>query len=262
MTMAYENEITSTRSTSEELPTLPSMDQSEEHKVTTSDVIILGEDAYSTMEESLETVEVDIRLGFEKEAIALDDWLKFRVKNELVTQIFTGLRNEVQNPFEINISQVKEVLVSEMDAQVDQSNQMIDYLHATVPEAVRPNRKGRGSSTQYSYRDLGNLERRKELKTLAVDFIETIQQTGDDGLFELTENYISQTIEEARMEALTILAEQNKQLEAANLNLVEKVEELEEEVKIVRLELEDRDMQLLDSQLEDQLTTEAKDLAL
>jgi histidinol dehydrogenase len=136
------------------------------------------------------------------------------------------------------------------------------YFDVTVPKEIEIKKKNPNHKFHYSDVDLLKIRHRRELKMLAKDFVESIQQTGDDGLFELAENYIGQTVEEARMEALTILAEQNKQLEEAKLNLVEKVEELQEEVKNVRSELEERDVLLLDSEMTTHLTAEAKELAV
>jgi len=279
MTMAYENEITSTRSTSEELPTLPSMDQSEEYKVTTSDVIILGEDAYSLMEVAIkkeqlpetltdnfsnEAIEELIRVGCEQEAVALDDWIKFRVKNELVTQIFTGLRDSVANPLEVDASIVKEVVSAEIEIQHDQSAKMVDYLEETLyssATAQLPQKDGR-FRVKYSDGDTNNLERRRIIKSFAVKLIENLQNTGEDGLLDLANNYIDQTSAEAYREATLILAEQTKQLEKEKLELAEQLVGLQEEVKTVRSELEERDVLLLDSEMTSHLAAEAKELAV
>jgi hypothetical protein len=283
MTMAYENEITSARSTSEELPTLPSMEQPEEYKVTTSDVIILDEDAYSLMDVALreeplsenftdkfidtlstEAIEELIRTGYEQEAVALDDWLKFRVKNELITQMFTRMRESVANPFEVDTAIVKEVVSAEIETQHDQTARMVDYLEETLyspATAQLPQTNGR-FRVRYSDGDVDNLERRRMVKSFAIKLIENIQNTGEDGLLDLAKNYIGQTEAEAYREATLILAEQKKQLEKEKSELVEQVVELQEEVKTVRSEIQNRDMQLLDSELEDQLTAQAKDLAL
>jgi hypothetical protein len=278
MTMAYENEITSARSTSEELPTLPSMEQPEEYKVTTSDVIILTEDAYSLMEVAIqeeplpetltdtfsnEAIEELIREGCEQEAVALDDWIKFRVKNELITQMFTGLRDRVTNPFEVDASVVKEVVSAEIETQHDQSAKMVDYLEETLyspATAQLPQTNGR-FRVKYSDGDANNLERRRIIKSYAVKLIENIQNSGEDGLLDLANNYIDQTAAEAYREATLILAEQKKQLEKEKSELVEQVVVLQEEVKIVRSELEGRDINLYESEMVSHLTAEAKELA-
>jgi hypothetical protein len=142
---------------------------------------------------------------------------------------------------------------------------MINYLNDNISplekeqdlyEILRPRAK-----RAYSRKDLGNLKRRRIIKSYSINLIESIQDTGDEGLLDLAERYIEQTAEEAREQAKIILIEQNRLLAEANQKLTEKVDELKEEVSSLQSELAERDIDLFESEMTTHLTAEAKELA-
>jgi hypothetical protein len=245
MTMAYENEVLITRPTSTEDAPLLEQQFVEPYETFESDNIISGEDILSPIDIAIESVDIDIReqvlAGLESEKVSLDEWLRFRVKNELVAQIFTTAKLADHSEYTIDITAVKNVMISEMDLQKSHAEEISLHIETLIPVAkgrfIAPDR----DPNRYVHSDVTTLEARSAIKELAVYYIEALQVKSDDDLHDLTETYIEETLEAARTEVIDYLAYRNNKLEE---------------------ELADRDMQLLDLEAEAQMSDDSRDLTL
>lgn len=188
---------------------------------------------------------------------ALDAWLEFKVRNELVAQIF---KNEVDEGL-VNIADVTRVISAEMELEREKHQMSVTHIRTVViPRAEKRNQPTFSDSTAYWKKDLDNLEARATIHQDMVGYIHAIQNTGEDALHSLAEEYIGRTITEARDEALAILVEQKQSLEAQNTEDTERIAALEETIRMLQAELADatqqiqeRDTALLDYELEAQL---------
>jgi ribosomal protein L17 len=242
--MAYEIEMHTARPTSNEATPLLEQQLDEVSKTAETDDTILGEEALSSIEHKLESVKEEfreiVRNGLESEITSLDEWLRFRVKNELVAQIFTAAKLAEHDEHTINISNVKDVIEEEMYTQKANAEQSSQHIDEIIPVAKGRFLADTRASHMYVNSDVDNLIVRQSIKNLAKDFIKELQNTCDDGLFELSEQYIGQTIEAAKTEVIDHLAHRNNQLEE---------------------ELADRDMQILNLEAESHLASDAHEFA-
>jgi uncharacterized coiled-coil protein SlyX len=257
MTMEHQREFQPILNSSERENFLPAVP-------TTSDVIILGENAISTQQVEQEDIPELLDDATSRELHALDSWLSFKVKNELVSQIYTSIGNEESG---INIASIKETLSSELYVEKKKNADQAERLNDIIPRAAMKEKSTQGAN-DYSLKDINNLQMRIAIHYQLVMYIETIESAGDDGLYELTESYIQQVQLEARDEVLSILNQQKEELESRNtsnetriVELEGVIVELETEIEFAKVQVQDRDMALLNNELVEHLMIEAQDLA-
>jgi hypothetical protein len=256
MTMAYENEITSARSTSEELPTLPSMEQTEEYKVTTSDVIILGEDALNSAETYKEIMSEVVDEEIKAEVVALDFWIEFRVKNELVSQIFSNIDAK---DLQIDISSVQDVVTTEIELQKTNLETAVSRIESSsLPEAYQ---QMEPIANKYWIKDVPNLKRRQSIYTGTLQHVNNYVNSSKDGLYSETEVYIQRSINAAQMEVIKIQAQLNAELELENQRQLNENNQLKTKLGQAVSDIEERDIAQYDKELVDFLTDEARDIA-
>ena len=266
-TMAYQREYQPILPTRQRESSFPAV-------TNTGEVIILAENATTT------STEQEVQQKNTKETLFeattsvfkdLDGWLALKVKNELVTQIYTSIGNE---DLGINIAGVKDAISNELTKEkkinLDQAAHIDDILSDTAMQAGSI-RKG----NYYSAKDVDNLHMRVHVYHEVVALIEAIESTGDEGAYHLAESYIQQTQLAARNEVLNILNQQKAELEERNTSNEAKIVELQGVISTLKGEiehtrgklkerdeqLEDRDMKLLDNELVQHLTSKAQELA-
>jgi hypothetical protein len=256
MTMAYENEITSARSTSEELTALPSMEQPEEYKVTTSDVIILGEDALNSAETYKEIMSEVVDEEIKAEVVALDFWIEFRVKNELVSQIFSNIDAK---DLQIDISSVQDVVTTEIELQKTNLETAVSRIESSsLPEAYQ---QMEPIANKYWIKDVPNLKRRQSIYTGTLQHVNNYVNSSKDGLYSETEVYIQRSINAAQMEVIKIQAQLNAELELENQRQLNENNQLKTKLGQAVSDIEERDIAQYDKELVDFLTDEARDIA-
>lgn len=239
---------------------------------TTDEIIIRGEDAYPTrtegivtsMEVSPESIEDK---GFKAATDELDGWLLFKVKKELVDQVF---KNGTEHSA-VNIESVASVIKLEVAAEKEKHFQDAQLLeNSTIPKATQRTEPNFMTNHPYNYwqKDVDNLWSRVEVHMQMVSYIDAFEQTGEDWLYDLSESYIKRARTTARDEAITILLEQKEALEAHQKIDSARISELEDSIELLTIErtdakiqIEDRDLQLHEYEMIDHLTENAKQLA-
>lgn len=246
---------------------------------TTSDIIILGENATASEQEvqkkGTKELLTDATMGAFR---GLDGWLAFRVRKELVTQIYSSIENEETN---IDVDSVRVALNEELTAEKQKNISQASHLEDILPIAAKKEKSVKPGD-DYSVKDIDNLQMRLRVHHEVVALIDAIESTGDEGTYHLAESYIQQTRLDAHNEVLSIysqrkaeLEDQNKKLRMRNASNEAKITELEGIIASLKNEIEytngqleerneqieDRDVQLLDNELVNHLTKEAQDLA-
>jgi len=240
---------------------------------TTDEVIILGEDAYPSRTELIpvsqeQLLERNPNSGFYAAVQELDGWLLFKVKNELVGQIFDPHSTDRQS---VNIAAVATTLQAEIAAEKAKHSESAAKLeNETIPSAGMRTEPEMNSKNPYIYwqKDVENLWERVEVHMNMVEYIDAFEGTGEDWLYDLSEQYIARAREGARDEAIQILLQQREELEEKKRHDAERIEQLEAKLGVLtaekeqaQAELQERDMQLLDDELVTHLTEEAEKLA-
>lgn len=233
------------------------------------DVIIRSENAtseqYGDTPEDQPAHEERVNEGTTVELDALDSWLEFKVRNELVAQIF---KDDVDDGL-VNIVDVARIITAEIELERKKHEMSVTHIRTVViPRAQKRNEPIFSDSTAYWKKDLDNLEARATIHQDMVGYIQGIQGTGEDGLHSLAEEYIGRTLTEARDEALAILVAQKQSLEAQKVDDTERIAALEETIRLLQAELaeanqhiQDRDTALLDHELEAHIRKSANTLA-
>lgn len=207
----------------------------------------------------------------------LDSWLAFKVRNELVSQIYNSIENEETN---INVDRVKYAIIEELTTEKQNNIKQAAFLENILPIAATKEKPAH--IEDYTVKDVDNLEKRLHIHSEVVALIDAIESTGDEGVYHLAESYIQQTHLDAQNEVLDIFSQRKAELESQNEKLrmrnasnEAKITELEEIIASLQDEvdqakaqlkqrdeqIEDRDVQLLDNELVNHLTKDAQDLA-
>ena len=201
---------------------------------TTEEVIIVGEDSH--VESETKTYEDLFRDGMHAELYQLDCVLSFKVKNELVAQIFRSLGKE---GFQVNIAAVTDIVRKELIGEQTRHFQSASELeNATIPLASTRTEKRFDIPHYYTIYDLDNLQARSDIHTEISSRLAAIQATGEDGLFDITETYIQRLSIEARDEALEIVVRQKQELEIRNHENDVKIDELQDTISLLKTRLE------------------------
>lgn len=239
---------------------------------TTDEVIILGEDTYETPAEAqANATEADTPTAENQAYLStvqeLDSWLVMKVKNELVAQVFKGGIEDGA----VNISNVASMLQKEIMLEKDKHFQAAIYLeNDVIPHAGLRLQANLVSSAPYTYwkNDITNLWNRVEVHQQMVSYVEKLEQTGNDWAYDLSENYIIRTRNEAREEALSILLQQKEELELRKkadddriAKLEGAIEQLAGELNLANDKITQRDMQILDNEMTRHLQKEGIELA-
>lgn len=228
----------------------------------TSDVIILGEDAVTRSIETRaqEAPEVRLEKGMQNEKFELNKWLVWNVKNDLVVQI---IKSNSASTY-IDISRTHSIVTSMLSQERDrhfQYHHMLEneFIPAAQLRTDMPTSFRKG--TEYWSKDVDNLHMRSDIHEGMTEYIAAIERTGEDSLRSLTEEYIQQVLPTAREEALHILLAQQAEHEAQAQQHVRLIAELRHIIGGLQSQLEDRDAQLLDSSLDLHLAQKAPDIA-
>ena len=194
----------------------PNVIQSENLAELTSDQII----------ENATVVELD----------SFEQWMAFRVKNELVKQIFEADGHSVSD---INYDKVYSVVAKELEAEKDKKlKEALQLNSALMLAAVRSYKDPHGFH-DYGPNDLEAVQRRIDIKRNIITSIKATEATGYNGIMDKTIAYVNEVELKARKEVLDILKQQKQGLE-------QRITELEDE-------LIDRNMELLDIDVENDI---------
>lgn len=199
-----------------------------------------------------------------REMYALDGWLSFKVKNELVKQIYSSLKDDESL---IDIASVKNIISNELSVEIKNNRDKAEQLSDIIPQAATKENSENGNS-DYSSKDISNLQMRIAIHNQVATYIESAEAAGDDNMYDLTELYIQKVQLDAQSEVLTILKQQKAEFEKRNTENEEKIIELQAvivtldaEIKHTYDQLSERDIMILDGELVEHLTVEARDLA-
>jgi hypothetical protein len=188
----------------------------------------------------------------------LDDWLVFRVKNELITQIYTGIVNDAPDKEDhgLNIQSVSAVLQEVIASEGKRHYEEKMSLELTqIPSAEMRNMPGTSSKvgTDYWKKDVENLWSRYETHEQMGTYIDQLQAVGAEGMYDLAEGYIERTLERARTEVVSILRQQKDELQSKVVQGAARIQQLEQSLEHLTgayaqalEQVHDRDMQLLD----------------
>ena len=237
-------------------PILNSSERDEPFPTETTDTNpnITRGDNVTNLNEARQNYSPEIQAAVASEISELESWLSVKVKNELVAQIYTSVGNEESG---INITSIKETLASELAAEKAKNLNQAAFLYSRIPLASARKELNPTSVHDYGVKDVAILQRRIDVHREVITTIKAVESTGDQGLYDLAEVYVQEVQLEARDEVLSILNQQKKELEVRNTSNEAKIVELEAvigtlqtEIEFAHEQLEDRDMALLDNQLE------------
>lgn len=179
-------------------------------EVTTSDVILISEDAAETTPEDKveEKYEDKVERTLNDKKHEYNFVLNFRVKNELIKQIFNDIDVDTGA---INIDAVAQVIKKEVTAIKDEHFQSALYVENTLLPAAHVSQQI--GISQYSPRDVENLSVRADAHLAMIEYIEQNAPSNSDGYTELSEAKIRELLPVARDEALAILIQQREEFE-------------------------------------------------
>jgi hypothetical protein len=212
-----------------------------------NEVIVRGTDEYLEQPEQIKTYEQIVEEGVEAQYGEFKDWLTWRVKNELVAQIFNGLGDE---NLQLNIGAVRDVIWKEITSQRDahfQDSQKIENtiipLAKTRPEA-NPDIPG-----YYWQKDVPNLEARSEIHLEVSARISEFATMDETTLYDLTERYIKELKLEAQQEALKIAVQKIKDLEEEERKNQLTMVDLRNVAQVLAAQLKEAEAQVADRDL-------------
>jgi len=203
---------------------------------------------------------------------ALDGWLAFKVKNELLVQIYKAAGEDN----DIDVNKIQEVVVSELATVKNENLAQAEHLHDIMPAIAVRRGPARGGN-DYFDQDINNMERRITVHYGVVEYIDALEAAGDEDILDLTQSMIEQHELKVRKEVLKIFVQQKKELENAlevsndnNTRSEKRIIELKGAIVTLKEEValanEDRDESEIvhdDRELTTaRLTQDAKDLAL
>jgi len=215
-----------------------------------------------------------IQNAIDSETQALDGWLAFKVKNELLVQIYKAATAGEDN--DIDVNEIQKVVVSELATVKNENLTQADHLHDIMP-AIAVRRGPARDGNDYFEKDIDNMERRITVHYGVVEYIDALEAAGDEDILDLTQSIIEQNELTVRKEVLKIFVQQKKELEskleASNENnalneeriieLKGAIVTLKEEVALATEDRDEGEIEHDDQELTTaRLTQEAKDLAL
>ncbi|MDB5160022.1 MAG: hypothetical protein JWO99_285 [Candidatus Saccharibacteria bacterium] len=214
-----------------------------------NEVIVRGTDEYLEQPEQTKTYEQIVEEGVEAQYGEFKDWLNWRVKNELVAQIFHGLG---QDNLQLNIGSVRDVIRKEMTSQRDHHFQSATHIDTTVVPLAKMRPEAQPDIPGYYWqKDVPNLEARSEIHLEVSERISQFAMLDETALYDLSEKYIRELNVEAQKEALTIAVQKIKDLEEQERkNKLEMVDlksvaaVLAEQLKKAEAHIADRDIEL------------------
>lgn len=206
-------------------------------ELTTADVIKVGEDI-----SSVRSYEELFHDGMLSELSQLDAAISFKVKNELVTQIFSSLKGNQRlngGGFQFNIASVVEIVQKELQAEKNRHFQSASVLeNVTIPLARTRTEKNFDIPHYYTIHDLDNLQARSDIHTEVSDRLMVMEATGDEVIFNFAEKHIQRMSVDARDAALEIVTQQKLELEIRNLENEAKIGELQDTVSLLQTRVE------------------------
>jgi len=213
-----------------------------------------------------------IQNAIDSKTQALDGWLAFKVKNELLVQIYKAAGEDN----DIDVNKIQEVVVSELATVKNENLAQAEHLHDIMPAIAVRRGPARGGN-DYFDQDIDNMERRITVHYGVVEYIDALEAAGDEDILDLTQSMIEQHELKVRKEVLKIFVQQKKELENAlevssdnNTRSEKRIIELKGAIVTLKEEValanEDRDESEIvhdDRELTTaRLTQDAKDLAL
>ena len=210
--------------------------------------------------EEKDILELDTYADAEKQSIK--SWLERKVRSELVDQMYSSVSVDTGS---IDIDKVAVVLAKELEVRKAQSQDLVDDIMMQIPY-IELKKAPSSSVTDFTYRDIAKLQRVSEVHSQVIDYIDDLQTDGDDKMQDLAVRYIATTEADARKDVVKILKSQKQELEQEL-----KLEKMDNQQRIAQLlgaigileatnketqsQLVDRDLQLLDSEFENHLST-------
>ena len=268
--MAYQTEFEPTLIRGEDSALEPTPLKTEEVIITGYDTLVdqsVEHQAEETEEDKAKQAQELLEEAIRSELHALDGWLLFKVKSELVSQLYTGIGDDMG----INIAQIQELINTELQNEKAKNISQAQHVAGIIPYAAMvPTNPLRGPDS-YWVEDVDNLQRRVDVHNEVVLFIEAIEARGDDGLYTYTEEFVKRTQLKARDEVISILKTQLVDRDSLNKARIEELKDgmiiLEAEVVFAKEQRDDAnknnvDIELYDKELESYLTRQAKELAV
>jgi len=244
----------------------------------TEDIIIPSSNTYveqlvqqeveETEEEKAQRAQELLEEAIQSELHTLDGWLLFKVKSELVSQLYTNIGTETG----VNIARIQEVVNAELQNEKEKNLDQALHVAGIIPYAAMVPTNPLKGPDSYWVKDVDNLQRRVDVHYEVVSFIEAIESQGDDEMYDYTETFVKRTQLEARDEVISILKDKLVSRDALNEARIEELQDgmiiLEAEVEFAKEQRDDNkksndgDIKLYDKEFVTYLTNEAKDLAL
>lgn len=191
----------------------------------------------------------------------------FKVREELVAQLFTTSDPESADIGYINLQAIVEVIAKETKDEKDHSFAQATYLSNSAIPAAR-NRPSFDPSlknpSDYLTKDIPVLEAREEAHLAMVSYLEQYQQATDEDRTEFAELFVRTLLPEARKEASAIITQLQYELEEQKRQIDQKIAKLEKKRRTIlegSQHDETRDSEILHNEQVSYLTEQAKGLA-
>ncbi len=236
-----------------------------EPEPTTDEIIIRGTDTYAPAEPEAEedSHEDRVKALFEQEKIDFHTLLDFKIKKELVAQLFKDQPDYIPKGA-VNLVDVQEMLSSHITQAIESNSHQANYIDmVSIPKArtrYETPVKDIPGDIAYLVKDIPTLEAREDSYIAMAEYLTDYLPEGDEKLFRLTEEYVLRLLPDARAEAVDIL---KQQLEEEKRRAELAIKELESTIGILSAELTDarsevsqRDVQMLDSEMDAHLAQE------
>ena len=171
---------------------------------TTGDVVFPSSDQFE-VKKSHEQI---VQEGIEIEARLFEAWLSMRVKDELVAQV---IKNARDIKWQVDVKPIIEIVTKELRLQKDRSFQAAtDLENRVIPLAMTRSEFIAGDPNFYTQDDVDSLYARIEIYMSAAETAAAVEATGDQGLHDLSTEYATLLLPDAKNEALAVLLQQRQ----------------------------------------------------
>ncbi|HWT40318.1 MAG TPA: hypothetical protein VN081_03570 [Dongiaceae bacterium] len=186
---------------------------------------------------------------------SLDDlnyYLMGRVRNDLIAQLYTSDREKNPAGY-INLEDIRTSLQTVLEDRRNTEASMAETIkRKVIPSANRFAEPDFTTYREYKYsrKDIPELEIHADAHHFMDSHIQGMLATGEDGLRDLAEHYIAETYDDARDTAMELIVAKKAELEKEDQRNKKRIAELEETIRRLGGEIEERDFELWEGDVE------------
>jgi len=179
--------------------------------------------------------------GVNREINSLENWLRIKVKDNLIGQI---IRGEFTSGV-VNLKQVYDTVHGQLEFDSARHFQEAQSLELDrIPRHLLKKPK-ETDSDNYAFwqQHTDNLYAHAEIHQEVQKHIDRIKDTGEDSLYDLAEHFVGEMFEAAKDEAIAILRKRQKDLEDHRANDAKEIAALKEVIQEISFVRHDQEME-------------------